>query len=156
MLARAKTNGIVAYPAFTCPLLYKTYPAPIKVKIINITLNIRAVFFMVSSLSTPICPFDFTTFISYLPLKIQGIATATPHTSYRSNDFSISCFYAFSLFCFSYRSFRSLQNSFMRSNRARRQHKSIRLIVNAKRPCRYSVSISENQQGFLYAIDVII
>ena len=28
--------------------------------------------------------------------------------------------------------------------------------ISIKRPCRYSVSISENQQGFLYAIDVII
>ncbi len=26
--------------------------------------------------------------------------------------------------------------------------------MSIKRPCRYSVSISENQQGFLYAIDV--
>lgn len=78
MLGRANTNGIMAYPAFTCPLLYKTYPAPIKIRIINITLNTKAVFFMVSSLSTPICSFDYTTSISYLPLKTQGIATATP------------------------------------------------------------------------------
>lgn len=33
---------------------------------------------MVSSLSTPIYSFDYTTFIPYLPLKIQGIAAATP------------------------------------------------------------------------------
>jgi hypothetical protein len=74
MLVRANTNGIMAYPAFTCPLLYKTYPAPIKVKIINIMLNAKAVFFMAPSLSTPICSFDYTPFIPYLPLKIQAIA----------------------------------------------------------------------------------
>ena len=68
----------MAYPAFTCPLLYKTNPAPIKVKIINITLNIKAAFFMVSSLSIPICPFDYTTFIPYLLQKIQGIAPTRP------------------------------------------------------------------------------
>ena len=28
--------------------------------------------------------------------------------------------------------------------------------MSIKRPCRYSVSISENQQGFSYAFDVII
>ena len=28
--------------------------------------------------------------------------------------------------------------------------------MSIKRPCRYSVSISESQQGFLYAIDAII
>ena len=48
--------------------------------------------------------------------KIQGIATATPHISYRSNDFSILYFCPFKSFCFSYRLFRSLQSSFMRSN----------------------------------------
>lgn len=92
MLARANTNGIMAYPAFTCPLLYKTYPAPIKVKIINIKLNTRAVFFMVSSLLPPICSSDYTTFIPYLLLRIQGIETATPHIFYRSNVFQIFCF----------------------------------------------------------------
>ena len=34
--------------------------------------------------------------------------------------------------------------------------KENRKKVSIKRPCRYSVSISENQQGSLYAIDVII
>lgn len=38
---------------------------------------------MVSSLSTPIYSFDYTTFIPYLPLKIQGIAAATPHIKSR-------------------------------------------------------------------------
>lgn len=47
----ANTDGITAYPAFTCPLLYKTYPAPIKVKIINRMLAVKAIFFMVSFLS---------------------------------------------------------------------------------------------------------
>ena len=47
----ANTDGITAYPAFTCPLLYKTYPAPIKVKIINRMLAVKAIFFIVSSLS---------------------------------------------------------------------------------------------------------
>ena len=56
MQARANTDGIMAYPAFTCPLLYKTYPAPIKVKIINIMLNAKAVFFMAPSLSALFVP----------------------------------------------------------------------------------------------------
>ena len=51
--------------------------------------------------------------------KIQGIATATPHISYRSNDFSIFCFCPFRSFCFSYKLLRSLQSFFMRSNCAR-------------------------------------
>ena len=41
------------------------------------------------------------------------------HTFYRSNDFSIFCFCPFKSFCFSYRLFRSLHSSFMRSNCAR-------------------------------------
>ena len=100
MLTRANTNGILAYPAFACPLLYKTYPAPIKVKIVNITLNTNAVFSMVSSLSTPICSFDYTTSIPYLLLRIQGIATAMFHIPYRTNDFSIFFFCPFKSFCF--------------------------------------------------------
>ena len=51
--------------------------------------------------------------------KMQGIATAMPHISYCSNDFSILYFCPFKSFCFSYRLLRSLQSSFMRSNCAR-------------------------------------
>ena len=40
--------------------------------------------------------------------KIQGTTTATPHISYRSNDFSIFCFCPFKSFCFSYRLLRSM------------------------------------------------
>ena len=47
------------------------------------------------------------------------MATTTPHISYRSNDFPILYFCPFKSFCFSYRLFRSLQSSFMRSNCAR-------------------------------------
>ena len=54
-----------------------------------------------------------------LPPKIQGIATATPYISYRSNDFSSFHFCPFKSFCFSYRIFRSLQSSFIRSSCAR-------------------------------------
>lgn len=67
--------------------------------------------------------------------KIQGIATATPHISYRSNDFSIFCFCPFKSFCFSYRLFRSLQSSFIRSNCVRtpsRQSGSIFLYSRVK------------------------
>ena len=47
------------------------------------------------------------------------MAAAMPHTSYRSNDFSIFHFCPFKSFCFSYRLLRSLQSSFIRSNCAR-------------------------------------
>lgn len=42
-----------------------------------------------------------------------------PHIAYRSNALSICCFCPFKSFCFSYRLFRSLHSSFMRSNCAR-------------------------------------
>ena len=51
--------------------------------------------------------------------KIQGATIAMPHTSYRSNILSICCFCPFKSCCFSYKSFRSLHNSFIRSNCAR-------------------------------------
>lgn len=102
MLTRANTNGILAYPAFACLLLYKTYPAPIKVKIVNITLNTNAVFSMVSSLSTPICSFDYTTFIPYLPLKDKSLEVVKPCTFYRHNNF---------LFCISVLSNRSASHT---------------------------------------------
>ena len=43
-------------------------------------------------------------------------------------------------------------------NRERRKENSEKekAEISIKRPCRYSVFISENQQGFSYAIDVII
>ena len=47
---------------------------------------------------------------------MQGIATAAPCISYRSNDFSIFCFCPIKPFCFSYRLFRSLQSFFIHSN----------------------------------------
>ena len=42
-----------------------------------------------------------------------------PYIPYRFNDFSIFHFCPFKSFCFTYRSFRSLQSSFMRPNCAR-------------------------------------
>lgn len=63
------------------------------------------------------CEIYYTlSFCSLLTTKIEGIATATPHISYLSNDFSIFCFCSFKSFCFSYRLLRSLRSSFMRSN----------------------------------------
>ena len=64
----------------------------------------------------PICSFDYTTFIPYLPLKDKNSATAAPYILYHSNDFSILYFCPFKSFCFSYRLLRSLHSSFMRSN----------------------------------------
>lgn len=45
----AKTIGTQAYPALTFPSLKRIYPAPTNVKIINITLNINAIFLIIIS-----------------------------------------------------------------------------------------------------------
>ena len=57
------------------------------------------------------------------------MAAAMPHTSYRSNDFSIFHFCPFKSFCFSYKLLRSLQSSFMRSNCRPHSFPTIRLYL---------------------------
>ena len=52
--------GIQAYPALTFPPLKRTYPAPINVKIINTTLNVKANFLIIMSsvdLNLPLASF---------------------------------------------------------------------------------------------------
>ena len=56
----------------------------------------------------PICSFDYSTFIPYLPLKDKNLANVTPYIFYRFNDFSILYFCPFKLFCFSYKLLRSM------------------------------------------------